>query len=207
MPECFLQRLSVFIQFNKADAPSFQPGSAVKDRLPFTLENSVIMFDCMYKGVPTGELISGRGSWQQLHDDLEPTENSTLAATIHLIFDTIAGKWSDFILSMHTYIVAFEEIIYDQPADDRRAPALWRVSKQLLQAERLIKFHILLLEVVQRDLTDITGNAKGTDWLGQNLSDFKRLSSEVEETLKKPVAHMVDLVSYRLLNGLERANI
>ena len=160
----------------------------------------------MYKGVPTGELISGRGAWQHLYDDLEVVDTPILSAIIQLIFDTIAGKWSAYVLSMHNHIVALEEIIYDQPADDRRAPALWSISKQLLQAERLMKFHMLLLENVQTDLTDLTGNSKHPDWLGQNLNEFNRLSSEVEEMLKKPVANMVDLVSHGLLTVFERAN-
>ena len=206
VPDYGLQRLSVYIQLNKAEDHSVQLGHLPKDRLPFTLDNSVIVCDSMYKGVPTGELISGRGVWQHLYDDLEVVDTSTLSATIQLIFDTIAGKWSAYVLSMHNHIAALEEIIYDQPADDRRAPALWSISKQLLQAERLMKFHVLLLENVQRDLTDLTGNTTRPSWLGQNLAEFSRLSSEVEEMLKKPVANMVDLVSYRFLMVLERAN-
>ena len=201
-----MQRLSVYIQLKKAEDHSVQLSQFPKDRLPFTLDNSVIVCDSMYKGVPTGELISGRGAWQHLYDDLEVVDAPILSAIIQLIFDTIAGKWSAYVLSMHNHIAALEEIIYDQPADDRRAPALWSISKQLLQAERLMKFHMLLLENVQRDLTDLTGNSKHPDWLGQNLNEFNRLSSEVEEMLKKPVANMVDLVSHGFLTVLERAN-
>ena len=206
VPDYGLQRLSVYIQLKKAEDHSVQLSQFPKDRLPFTLDNSVIVCDSMYKGVPTGELISGRGAWQHLYDDLEVVDAPILSAIIQLIFDTIAGKWSAYVLSMHNHIAALEEIIYDQPADDRRAPALWSISKQLLQAERLMKFHMLLLENVQRDLTDLTGNSKHPDWLGQNLNEFNRLSSEVEEMLKKPVANMVDLVSHGFLTVLERAN-
>lgn len=195
MPDCCIQRLSVFIQAKRPEGSPLRQASAVTDRLPFTLDNSVVIFDSMYKGTSTSELMSGRGAWQQLNEDHESSENPILSATIQLIFDTIAGKWSDYILTMHNYIVALEEIIYDQPADDRRAPTLWSISKQLLQAERLMKFHVLLLENIQRDLISLTRNETHPDWLGQNLSEFNRLSSEIEETLKKPIAHMVDLVS------------
>ena len=206
VPEYGLQRLSVYIQLNKAEDTAVQLGLFPKDRLPFTLDNSVIVCDSMYKGVPTGELISGRGAWQHLYEDLEDVDTPMLSAVIQLIFDTIAGKWSAYVLSMHNHIAALEEIIYDQPADDSRAPALWGISKQLLQAERLMKFHMLLIENVQRDLTNLTGNTKHPDWLGQNLTEFNRLSSEVEEMLKKPVANMVDLVSQGLLSFVEQAN-
>ena len=206
VPDYGLQRLSIYIQLNKAEDHSVQLSQVAKDRLPFTLDNSVIVCDSMYKGVRTGELISGRGAWQHLYDDLEVEDTPIVSAIIQLLFDTIAGKWSAYVLSMHNHIAALEEIIYDQPADDRRAPVLWSISKQLLQAERLMKFHMLLLENVQRDLTDLIGNSKHPDWLGQNLNEFNRLSSDVEEMLKKPVANMVDLVSHKLLTVLERAN-
>ena len=206
VPDCGLQRLSVYIQLNKAEDQSVRLGSTQEDRLGFTLDDSIIICDSMYKGVSTNELISGRGAWQYLCDDLEVVETPILSATIQLIFDTVAGKWSVYVGSMHNHIAVLETIVYGQPADDRRAPALWSISKQLLQAERLMKFHVLLLENVQRDLADFTGNATCLDWLDENLTDFKRLSSEVEEMLKKPVANMVDLVSLELLTILERAD-
>ncbi|KAI4243133.1 MAG: hypothetical protein L6R42_010846, partial [Xanthoria sp. 1 TBL-2021] len=93
------------------------------------------------------------------------------------------------------------------PADDSRTSALWSVSKQLLQAERLLKFHILLLENIQNDFGGLLQEESlPADWLRPNLDEFKRLSSEVEETLKKPTAHMVDLVSTRtpLVSGVSK---
>lgn len=191
---------------NKAGDQSVRLGSTPEDRLGFTLDNSIIICDSMYKGVSTGELISGRGAWQYLCDDLEVVDTPILSAVIQLIFDTIAGKWSVYVRSMHNHIAALEEIIYDQPADDRRALALWSISKQLLKAERLMRFHVLLLENVQRDLADFTGNLTRPDWLEENLTEFKRLSSEVEEMLKKPVANMVDLVSHGSMTVLEHAD-
>ena len=206
VPDCGLHRLSVYIQLNKAKDQSVRLGSSQEDRLGFTLDNSIIICDSMYKGVSTAELVSGRGAWQYLCDDLEVVDTPILSATIQLIFDTVAEKWSVYVRSMHNHIAALEAVIYDQPADDTRAPTLWSISKRLLQAERLMKFHVLLLENIQRDLAEFTGNSTRPDWLEENLTDFKRLSSEVEEMLKKPVTNMVDLVSLGMLTILERAD-
>ena len=127
--------------------------------------------------------------------------NPVLIAAVRLLFDAVAGKWSDYILAMHNHIATLEEHIYTEPADDEFSPLLWQISKRLLHAERLLKFHTLLLENVQNELVDMTGpGTMEVDWLRQNLKDFARLSSEVEESLRKPVAHMVDLVS--ILDGL-----
>ncbi|KAL9618538.1 MAG: hypothetical protein Q9204_008391 [Flavoplaca sp. TL-2023a] len=96
---------------------------------------------------------------------------------------------------MHNYIASLEESVYEKPADDSRTNAVWSVSKQLLQAERLLKFQILLLENIQNDFGSLLqAEALPVDWLRSNLDEFKRLSSEVEETLKKPTAQMVDLM-------------
>ena len=206
MPDYGLGRLSVYIQLNKAKDQSVRLGLPQRDISGFTLDDSIIICDSMYKGVSTGELVSGRGAWQSLCDDIEIVDTPILSAIIQLIFDTIAEKWSVYVRSMHDHIAALEAIGYDQPADDRRAPTLWSISKQLLQAERLMKFHVLLLENIHIDLADFTGNATRPDWLEENLTDFKRLSSEVEEMLKKPVANMVDLVGLELLTFLERAD-
>ena len=65
-----------------------------------------------------------------------------------------------------------------------------------------MKFHILLLQIVQREPTDLTGNPTTSDWLEHVLSEFNRLSIEVKETLEKSVAYMVDLVSHPLSNYL-----
>lgn len=121
--------------------------------------------------------------------------NPVVVAAIRLIFDAVAGKWSDYILAMHNYIAALEEHVYSQPANDKYSPLLWSVSKRLLQAERLLKFHVLLLENVQHELLDITGaGTMDPEWLRQSLKEFARLTSEVEESLRRPVTYMVDLV-------------
>ena len=58
-----------------------------------------------------------------------------------------------------------------------------------------MKFHILLLSNIQDDFMDLTDRSTmGSDWLRKDLNEYHRLSSEMEETLKKPIAQMVDLV-------------
>lgn len=175
------------------------PPTAASRKATFTLENTMIIFDYMHKDVSADELIPGKRSWQQLPDDFDLVDlcrgNSIAFATVQIIFEAIAEKWSSYILSVHNYVVTLEEEICEQPANDQRAPELWNISKQLLQAERLIKFHILLLENFQNDLPMLTDRTMNEHWLDQNLKEYVRLGSQLEETLKKPIAHVVDLVS------------
>ncbi|KAL8805406.1 MAG: hypothetical protein Q9182_001972 [Xanthomendoza sp. 2 TL-2023] len=214
-----LQRLSVYIQLLRAQSASPSPtgpstgigqfaqgNTTLHDiiraqKAKLACESTVIVLDSHHKAIATAPLIAGEEPWQQLLDFLggPPQDQSPYRlalAVVELTFESVAARWSHYILSMHNYIASVEERVYENPADDTRTNALWSVSKQLLQAERLLKFHILLLENIQNDFKGLEEDDDSpTDWLQPNLSEFRRLSSEVEETLKKPTAHMVDLVS------------
>lgn len=201
-----LQRLTVYVQVKgsleedlnqqNADAisshPRSEPEGKEKDLAnSIARDNTILIFDSSQNAVATEALINDRRRWQLLTDS-----PNIAVAVLQLTLEAIALKWSIFIIHVHGYIASLEEHIYDQPADDTRAGKLWGVSKQILQGERLLKFHILLLENIQSELTDLVKtDAKTADWLRQNLEEFNRLSSEIEETLKKPVEQMVDLVS------------
>jgi len=159
----------------------------------------MIVFDSINHRAKTDELVSSYKPWQDLATESSistTTDSKTLAvAAMQLLFDAIAGKWSEYILRMHGFVSALAEDIYDEPANDEPSSMLWSVSKELLQAERLLKAHIRLLETIQSELTNTTGSdALKADWLPQDLEEFRRLGGEVEETLQKPIAHMLDLV-------------
>ncbi|KAL8681782.1 MAG: hypothetical protein Q9186_002097 [Xanthomendoza sp. 1 TL-2023] len=216
-----LQRLSVYIQLAKVQSASpsttgpptgidqlvrgntADHGIVGAQKAKLACESTVIVLDSHHKAIATAPLIAGEEPWQQLLDFLDgpPQDQSPYRlalAVVELTFESVAARWSHYILSMHNYIASVEERVYENPADDTRTNALWSVSKQLLQAERLLKFHILLLENIQNDFKGLEQEDDiPTDWLQPNLSEFRRLSSEVEETLKKPTAHMVDLVLHR----------
>ncbi|KAL8700032.1 MAG: hypothetical protein Q9224_001154 [Gallowayella concinna] len=213
-----LQRLSVYIQLAKVQSASpsttgpptgidqlvrgntADHGIVGAQKAKLACESTVIVLDSHHKAIATAPLIAGEEPWQQLLDFLDgpPQDQSPYRlalAVVELTFESVAARWSHYILSMHNYIASVEERVYENPADDTRTNALWSVSKQLLQAERLLKFHILLLENIQNDFKGLEQEDDiPTDWLQPNLSEFRRLSSEVEETLKKPTAHMVDLM-------------
>lgn len=159
------QRLSIFLQL-----PSRQYGSQnlstpegrpqVESRMLLT-QNTTIVFDSTNDTGMTDGLTSGYEPWQDLATESSIstiTDSKTLAvAAMQLLFDAIAGKWSEYILHMHGFVSALAEDIYDEPANDEPSSVLWSVSKELLQAERLLKSHIRLLETIQSELTDATG--------------------------------------------------
>ena len=211
MPESSLQRLSVYAQRKRnvleIDAKDESEGTGLDTKIESVLEsfeheNTLLVFDSAHETSFSEPLFLDKQSWRDLMsyheyslDDHLPDSSLLMIASIQLIFEAIADEWSEYVLGMHNHVASLEEEIYSDPANDTRATAVWGTSKQLLQAERLLKFQILLLEDLQAGLPDsLLDFPVGRGWLRQNIQDFIRLGSEVEETLKKPVAHMVDLM-------------
>ena len=203
-----LQRLCVFIQLKTSlDGLEEQPDpylADLSDPKRFSLGNIMIVYDSKQDEVVSKPLVPefwpwspDHDRWSYIYEGCDPTgaKGFTLKfAVVQLLCEAVAGKWSDYILCMHAHIVFLEQKIYEKPANDKQAHLLWDVSKQILQAERLIKFHIILLENIQSNLGQFT--CEPQEWLNPNITEFRRLSSEMEESLSKPVAHMVDLVSF-----------
>ena len=195
LPTSCLQKIAVVIQFNNRQGTQLDFGESSEKNLG----NYLMIFDKTHESLATADLIPSPDTWQNLLEDFDlvnqPVGNAVAFAIVQIIFEAVARKWSDFIYCMDNYIAALEEEIYTQPANDQWSTALWSIAKQASEAERLIKFHLLLMEDIQNSLVFLVEKPFGPDWLSQNILDFKRLSNEIDESLKKPVANMVDLVS------------
>ena len=194
LPTSCLQKIAVFIQFNNRQGT--QPHFS--ESYEKSLGNYLIIFDKTHDSLATEDLIPVPDTWVNVLEDFDivnqPSGNAVAFAIIQVIYEAVARKWSDFVLCMDNYIAVLKEEIYTQPANDQWSTALWSITKQTSEAERLIKFHLLLMEDIQNSLVFLIEKPFGPDWLSQNISDFKRLSNEIDESLKKPVANMVDLV-------------
>ena len=201
VPTIGLQSLAVSIQLiDNARGSSTVPPSRSANEVPkHTRQNIMIIFDSA-QGASVEEIIPDKATWEHLPDGNESSslELGTIVAltAVQLLFRTIADKWGAYILAMQNCVAGLEDEIYVPGADDQRAPALWEISKQLLQAERLMKEHLSLLENVQSDLFSPHHypSSMSKDWLSPHLNEFTRMSEEMNEELKKPTAQMIDLV-------------
>ena len=195
LPTSCLQKIAVFIQVNNRQGKEL----FFVDSYRKSLENYLMIFDKTHERVTTKDLIPSPDTWKNLLEDFDlvnqPSGNAIAFAIVQIIFEAVARKWSDFILCIDNYIAVLEERTYSQPANDQWSSALWSITKQISEAERLIKFHLLLMEDIQSSLVFLVEKPFGPDWLSQNILEFKRLSNEIDESLKKPVANMIDLVS------------
>ncbi len=94
-------------------------------------------------------------------------------------------------------MLAQEDKIYEQPADESRAPELWTNSSVWLKVEKLMFLHVDVMKDMMSSLGELTENDETeSNWLADSPSDFERLSNLLQEDLVKPTASLADLVSF-----------
>ena len=200
-----LQRLSLYLQLRHPMDHDLgngkdHAGKVVSPKDHYLTENTIIIFHPMTNSSLSGELLPGDEPWHQLVEDVNSTKSDAdhpiALAVIRLLFESVSSRWDDYILSMHKDIIGLEEKIYQNPAEDAQSTALWNISRQILQAERLLTSHIQLLETLQDRLAFLITfeSQQSTDWLKQHIEEYQRLGTLIEEVLKKPNEHLIDLM-------------
>ena len=217
-----LQKLSVYIQLRHRDEkpdsspqeqqhkphefgqnqppPKIPSGRNDKVENDYLMENTIIIFLRTTELSPGGAFLPEIVPWNKLLEDTNlikhHADHPIALAMIELVFEAVSAEWEDYIYSTHRHIVALEETIYQNPADDAQSTALWSVSREILQAERLLTSHLQLLETIQDRLAFLItfDRQDSTDWLRQQIEEYQRLKSNIEESLKKPSAHIIDLM-------------
>ncbi len=112
------------------------------------------------------------------------------------VLKSLAECWDSFLDTCYTHVSILEDKIYEQPADESRAPELWTNSSLWLKVEKLIWIHSDVVKEVQVHLKDLTADSEdeGGKWIESAKGDFDRLASLVQEDLVKPTANLADLV-------------
>ena len=190
--------MSVYLQLENPHPSSDHDDQIAPD---YTRDSNILIFDCTSSPLASEDLIAGVEPWTELVQDLNAAKNQAAdqpspIAVIRFLFDVIAERWGEFIISMHKQITSIEEKIYNNPADDAQSATLWSISKQTLQAQRLLGSHIQLLQRVQDRLAFLVtfDPQQSPDWLRQQIDEYQRLSSEIDGKLKQPIAHVIDLM-------------
>jgi hypothetical protein len=72
--------------------------------------------------------------------------------------------------------------VYENPADESRAPELWKNSAQWLKVERLIYIHVDVVKEMVTHLHDVAGvdPADVQIWLGTMPDEFDKLTGQCE---------------------------
>lgn len=76
---------------------------------------------------------------------------------------SVAEQWEDFLDVCNTHVSILEEKIYEQPADESRAPELWTNSSMWLKVERLVATHDAVLKEMQNNLKEFLNDNEVDD--------------------------------------------
>lgn len=135
--------------------------------------NVIIVFDNSSSGCIEDTLIPARRDlecrWRRLpfylaFESRDPIkgDDETLAlncskAVLGDIFKAIVMTWDGFLDHAVTHMTILEDKIYDQPADESRAPELWANSSAWLKVEKLVNVHSSVMHEMQARLHELTG--------------------------------------------------
>ncbi|QKX64050.1 uncharacterized protein TRUGW13939_11223 [Talaromyces rugulosus] len=173
--------------------------------------NVIIVFDNSSSGCIEDTLIPARRDlecrWRRLpfylaFESRDPIkgDDETLAlncskAVLGDIFKAIVMTWDGFLDHAGTHMTILEDKIYDQPADESRAPELWANSSAWLKVEKLVNVHSSVMQEMKTRLHELTDDIDTEDnWLDDSPGDFDRLKNLVTEDLTKPTESLISLL-------------
>lgn len=103
-----------------------------------------------------------------------------------------------FFLAEIAYInlVFQEDKIYENPADESRAPELWTNSNLWLKVERLMLLHTNIVKEMRNHLKELAEDdpPQQDTWIGNASDEFDKLTTQFQEGVVKPTTNLSDLM-------------
>ena len=186
---------------NKIDIDYLDNSNTV---LIFETSASMKMEDCLIQSRADFENRWRRLSFYLRREDV--TNDSRLAAQctnmiLADVFHGLAVVWQEFLNVAADHVTLLEDKIYENPADESRAPELWTNQAAWLKVDKVMYLHQDLVKEMQahmRELgevdTEEEDNAIDLEWLASTPSEYERLAHSVQEDLVQPTANLSDLM-------------
>ncbi|KAI9758262.1 MAG: hypothetical protein M4579_003121 [Chaenotheca gracillima] len=171
--------------------------------------NAIIIFENSQSGSIEDTLISAREAWEsrwrrlpfylayESHDISNDDHMAVECMKMILqdVFKSLVESWDAFLDVCYNHVSLLEDKIYEQPADESRAPELWTNSSQWLKVEKLMLIHMDIVKELRGYLSELSDDDEvDPNWLESSPSDFERLSNLVQEDLIKPTTSLADLM-------------
>lgn len=171
--------------------------------------NTIIIFENSQSGSIEDTIITARQQWEsrwrrlpfylayESHDVSNDDRMALECMKIILqdVWKSVAENWESFLDVSNTHVSILEDKIYEQPADESRAPELWANSNMWLKVERLVSIHIAVLKEMQTNLRESLSEPEVEDnWLDASPDDMEKIRDLVQEDLVKPTANLADLM-------------
>lgn len=170
--------------------------------------NTIILFEHSQSGSVEDTLISARQEiemkWRRLtfYMPKSDIEDDALMVTkcmdliLRDIFRALSQNWEKYsnLCEIHTGIL--EDKIYENPADETRAPELWINASLWLKVERLMYLHIDLIKEMRSYLHELDNADPSEDgpWLESSAEEMEKLTTLFQEGVLKPTNNLSDLM-------------
>jgi hypothetical protein len=193
-------------------------------------ENAIIIFENSQSGSFEDCLIPARSEWETHwrrlpfylayeardiigNDDLLGRQCARMI--LDDVFRALIARWETLLDTCQTHVSILEDKIYEQPADETRAPELWRNSSLWLQIEKLTTAHMAVVRDMRVRLRELVADiaipasssnsnnnpnadllvaSNDDDWLEEIPGDLDRIATTVEEDLVKPTQALISLL-------------
>jgi hypothetical protein len=171
--------------------------------------NAIIIFENSHTGSIEDTVIEARQEWESRwrrlpfylayeSHDVSNDDKMAIQCMKIILQDVLKGivtKWDSLLDVAVNHVSILEDKIYEQPADETRAPELWTNSSNWLKIEKLMFIHIDIVKDMRARLRELVEDVDTEDnWLEDIPGDFARLSNLVEEDLTKPTAALSSLM-------------
>jgi hypothetical protein len=184
----------------------------VLERLSSLDNNStIIVFESSQTDHPNDTLIQARSEietrWRRMmfylsRDDYITDDRLALDCmdlVLKDIFKGLQASWEKTLSKCEEHVNILEDKIYENPADESRAPELWTNSSLWLKIEKLMSLQLAAigdLQVQMRELAESLNDDDGgkEEWFKNTPRDIGRIAGLIDEELIKPTANLSDLV-------------
>ncbi|KAK2780954.1 hypothetical protein FQN52_001951 [Onygenales sp. PD_12] len=172
--------------------------------------NAILIFDNSHSNSIEDTLIAARRVWESRwrrlpfflafeSRDLVATDDQLALQCSRVVLDDIwkavVNEWDGFLDLAMDHVSILEDKIYEQPADETRAPELWLNSNLWLKVEKLLFVHIDVVKEMRGRLGELADDMETDEtWLDTIPGDYDRLSTLVEEDLVKPTKTLISLL-------------
>ena len=192
-------------------------GAEGEDQCKLQLEtldngNTVILFETSASMLLEDCLVQPRNDfekrWRRLSFYLRKEDvlnDSRLAAQctnmiLGDIFHGLSVVWDDFLSVSSDHVSILEDKIYENPADESRAPELWTNQAAWVKVSKIMYIHQDLVKEVQSHMKELAdadeddGPAAEVEWLASSPAQYERLAHTVMEDLVQPTDNLSDLM-------------
>lgn len=169
--------------------------------------NTIILFESSHTGKPSDTLVQAREEievrWRRLMLYLNREEQSEEKLAMELmdlvlkdVFNGLRLRWEKTLSKCEAHVNILEEKVYENPADESRAPELWSTSALWLKLEQLISMHTVTVKDLQQQMRDLSESEEfiKTDWFKDTPSDLERIAELFDQEMVKPTSNLSDLL-------------